>query len=946
MFGQDSIGLLFTLYTKDVNATSGIKDLRATYEAETKRIKTTGTDAFLSLGQSVGLSGEKMAQLRTAVIPAVAAVTAAAGAAVGAGVAIFQLAKSTADLGSELHDLQQKTGLNAETISSLKVATDQSSSSIEEMSTGVVFLARTMADAERGVGAAQDKLARLGVTSGDLNIALGQTFKTIANAKSGVEQISLASVGFGKKLGANLIPTILSFNGDLDKLIETSRRLGATWTQADLEAADSFGDTLDTLGVQVRGVANEVGKNLIPFIDAKMKEGSKGLAENRQAWKEWGRGIADTIKGAEVIIESFVKNNPNVRVPLEILSAIGKYTTPEASGTPTGPPEKVGTRTVRGSGGNVYETDSPTVVSTAGGTGEDLESAKDRLQAVAAEQARIAQRQIDDANNKFKLNQISRAQDVEASIRANAAKLKADTDLLAAQIAVHQQELEEAKGDAEKREKISDQIEKLQEQIRDKRDAQERDAINRRAELRAQELADQQEHENARLQIFLQSSQNLIDAYNDRIKTGRLLAKEGNEAIEVIEKGMLDARKRSLEKQFELAGADNAARMKIVDGLQALEVEHTKLTQDQLRRRTEVVRSEIEKELQGRRDGNKRRADQRELEALSIQQAIDNGYKLESEGAEEIAKLRLKTIDDERKALEEELKLETTTLERRREIVRDQMALDTERARVAMEASDQVIRARIKEFNEGTAPINQSDPNLRGGPPGVPSVGPLGGLIDKDMGGELPPPPDTSAWEAVFGNLKKIGVDAFGSLTQGLTGMVTAMLAGSDKGKGAFASLAKAIVSSLAVQASVQALMEVAFAWKEHALAAADAAVFNFAGAAAHEAAAAAHTSAAIAFGLVGGGALAAAAVIGASGGGGAGAQSNAAGQAQTTGQGAQRGEPTPIEVNRRGEPQAIHVYFHNDVTVNEGHIVTTVVKDWHANGPIRLTVQTDGAPA
>jgi hypothetical protein len=85
--------------------------------------------------------------------------------------------------------------------------------------------------------------------------------------------MTLAQKAFGKS-GADLLPFIKSFDGDLPGLIKKAKELGITMTDEDAAAADQFGDQLDTLTGQIKNTTFSFGKELMPvFLD-----GSKALS--------------------------------------------------------------------------------------------------------------------------------------------------------------------------------------------------------------------------------------------------------------------------------------------------------------------------------------------------------------------------------------------------------------------------------------------------------------------------------------------------------------------------------------------------------------------------------------------------------------------------------------------------------------------------------------------
>jgi hypothetical protein len=239
---------------------------------------------------------------------AVGAMSAVGASIFGAGAAIFALVEKASEFGSQIHDLAQQTGLGAETISSLKFAADQSSGSIEEFSKGMKKFSLTVAEAARGSEEAEKKLTRLGVDPKaavlDLDKALGQALRSIAKAPPGILQTERAADAFGSKLGASLIPTILSFDGNLDQLISQVKKLGGTLSDAEADELDKFGDMLDTVKAQAAGMANQFALGVAPEITRAMGDISRSAMGNASVMKQWGDDVGAAMRGARKFGES------------------------------------------------------------------------------------------------------------------------------------------------------------------------------------------------------------------------------------------------------------------------------------------------------------------------------------------------------------------------------------------------------------------------------------------------------------------------------------------------------------------------------------------------------------------------------------------------------------------------------------------------------------------
>lgn len=256
---------------------------------------------------------------------ATAGVTALSAAAVTGAVALFELSKAAADYGSEIFDASKKTGLSAEALSSMKFAADQSGSSLEQVTAGLAKYAKTVGAAADGSEEAAKKLEAFGITPqdaiNDLEGSLGRVFQRIQDAPPGIERITLAQKAFGKS-GADLLPFIDSFDGDLAGLIKKAKELGVTIDDDAAAAADAFGDQLDTLSAQLAGVGRVIGFEVMPIFMEWASETSEWAVRNKSEIAAWAAGFA----GAVRFTASTILNNIDAFAGFgEILLGVANY---------------------------------------------------------------------------------------------------------------------------------------------------------------------------------------------------------------------------------------------------------------------------------------------------------------------------------------------------------------------------------------------------------------------------------------------------------------------------------------------------------------------------------------------------------------------------------------------------------------------------------------------
>lgn len=316
-FGDASVGLLFRFRADSKEAQDEIKSLRKTYESETQALSKGVEASLLKAGQSYGLSGERMAQLKSVAGLTAGAVGAVGTVAVGVGAALFTMAKNASDAGSEIFDLKAKTGLGAESLSALKFAADQSGSSVQEAAQAFVIYQNKLTDAAAkgkdlfGIDARKalaDQEYALRALVGVLNGPL----------PAGYSRSSLAAELMGRS-GSNLIATFDTMGGSFDRFLEQARRMGVVLSEEDVRAADEFGDSLTVLETQLSAVGNKMALQFAPEITRAMKTAGEEVSRNKDLIVESGHIIGEAIAGQ---IDQFRQLAFSVRTVRSLLAGL------------------------------------------------------------------------------------------------------------------------------------------------------------------------------------------------------------------------------------------------------------------------------------------------------------------------------------------------------------------------------------------------------------------------------------------------------------------------------------------------------------------------------------------------------------------------------------------------------------------------------------------------
>ncbi|MDQ1610338.1 MAG: hypothetical protein QOG00_269 [Pyrinomonadaceae bacterium] len=309
-----------------VEGLNSVKDLQSTLKAiqsqGNKKFDITGggtqqgnTRKVIALfrelsGTSDGLSNRldgvtKAAGVADGALGTVAiGATALLGAVLGAGVGVFKLAQRAAEAGANLTDLSDKSGISVEDLSGFRLATEKSGTSIEQFNDFLIKFQINLSEAAKGNKELREEFKRLGVDiDGEPRKALEQFFAGLSKIPDEAERLEVAAKVGGrgaKELGG----AFKEIGPDLDAFIAKARELGFVIDKETAEAADEFDDTLSVLKVMVAGAVQQLGGELLPEVTRVMQGVQGELQDNQSAFKQWGTGIADTIRGLRLAVES------------------------------------------------------------------------------------------------------------------------------------------------------------------------------------------------------------------------------------------------------------------------------------------------------------------------------------------------------------------------------------------------------------------------------------------------------------------------------------------------------------------------------------------------------------------------------------------------------------------------------------------------------------------
>lgn len=221
-------------------------------------------------------------------------------AGIGAGIVtpFLGAAKVFADMGSDLVDMSQRTGVSVEALSELGFAAEQSGSDLETLEGSLKKMQKFLVTAAEGSRQANDALGQLGLSMADLGrLAPEDQFSLIADRLSQIQnpalRTAMAMQIFGKS-GTKLLPLMWGGAKGIEELRQQARELGLTMSTEDAQAAEAFGDKLDALWKALKRTAFTVGATLAPLL-TQVADAIMRAAKTTSDWIARNKGLVVTI---------------------------------------------------------------------------------------------------------------------------------------------------------------------------------------------------------------------------------------------------------------------------------------------------------------------------------------------------------------------------------------------------------------------------------------------------------------------------------------------------------------------------------------------------------------------------------------------------------------------------------------------------------------------------
>lgn len=242
---------------------------------------------------------------------AAAGIAAVGVAAVAAAKKVWDLGTSTIRTADELAKTSKQLGIDAEAYQEFAWAVGLGGASEQDLSSGLQTLNKQMEAAANGNSKAQKAFKSLGITMDEVkSMNTEEMFVRLSDALSQVDDVSAKTQTtlalFGGS-GVKIAEAIKGGSAALEEMRKEARDSGYVIAREDLERAEEAADNFDRAQMQLKGVMNEIGIEVMPVINETLTDFVQLIRENRKDIKEFVGVVGKGFKLVTGILPYWVK---------------------------------------------------------------------------------------------------------------------------------------------------------------------------------------------------------------------------------------------------------------------------------------------------------------------------------------------------------------------------------------------------------------------------------------------------------------------------------------------------------------------------------------------------------------------------------------------------------------------------------------------------------------
>lgn len=271
------------------------------------RLSAEGTAEVVAALKKVQAEGQKTSQAGgrsflgfNSVLGGTTRLLAGLGVAIGVGSLVNFIRKSS-EAADQIGKLGQKVGASVQNLSALNLAAATADVGTEQLTVGLTFLNRKLAELAEGSPKVQAMFRQIGLSAKDFKgkdavQAFELVSQSVAKLGDGARKTATAVEIFGRS-GAQLIPLMndLAEEG-LAPLIERARELGVLFDQKLVASVQKLNDDMKILHLQSQALGAQFATGISPHLSQTLQILTGSIGDTSEAWRTMGEAAGWLLK--------------------------------------------------------------------------------------------------------------------------------------------------------------------------------------------------------------------------------------------------------------------------------------------------------------------------------------------------------------------------------------------------------------------------------------------------------------------------------------------------------------------------------------------------------------------------------------------------------------------------------------------------------------------------
>lgn len=284
----------------------------AQFKGIADEIKAVSAAAKGGEGAVGGLSGV-VTGLGGAAAVAAAGVGALAVGLVAVGGFVLKSVKDFTDYAGAVKDLGQESGLAAPTISTVGAYARLAGADVRTAVSALEVYGRNLSEVAHGNKSLGREFERVGISARqaaelmkDPDRAARDLFDRLAKIGNANERLDAANK-LASRSGKVLANIALEMGGNFAEAERAAREWGIVLSEADVQAADKFGDAWEVLKMRAEGVIFDIAKGALPELQKSIDATGASLRNSHEDWQEFGRNAGTILRGLIALARQFAE---------------------------------------------------------------------------------------------------------------------------------------------------------------------------------------------------------------------------------------------------------------------------------------------------------------------------------------------------------------------------------------------------------------------------------------------------------------------------------------------------------------------------------------------------------------------------------------------------------------------------------------------------------------